>query len=122
MRTSIAAMLAGAALVASTVLVNGQAPSATTGHLVDVMCAGEHAEEGAAFGAKHDKSCLLMDSCVKSGYAVLTADNRVVKLDGQGNTMALELIKKTDKQNDWRVSVEGPVSNGVIAVSKITLQ
>lgn len=55
-------------------------PVTVQGHLVDVMCATHHAEEGAAYGAKHDKMCLLMDECVKSGYSVLQADKTVLKL------------------------------------------
>jgi hypothetical protein len=92
------------------------------GHLVDVMCATEHAKEGAAYGAKHDKKCLLMDGCVKSGYSVLTAEGRVVKLDAKGSAMALELIKKTSREADWRVTVAGNVSGDIITVSTLTLQ
>jgi hypothetical protein len=97
-------------------------PVTISGHLVDVMCATHHAEEGAAYGAKHDKKCLLMDECVKSGYSVLQADKTVVKLDQKGNELALALIKKTDRESDWRVNVTGTVSNGTIAVSSLTLQ
>ena len=92
------------------------------GHLVDVVCATEHAKEGATFGAKHDKKCLLMDACVKSGYSVLTAEGRVIKLDAKGSAMALELIKKTNRESDWRVAVAGNMSGDTITVSTLTLQ
>ena len=92
------------------------------GHLVDVACATDHAKEGAAFGAKHDKKCLLMDACVKSGYSVLTADGRVVKLDAKGSATALELIKKTDRESDWRVTVAGNVSGDTMTVTALSLQ
>ncbi|MGE0705126.1 MAG: hypothetical protein AB7P22_14435 [Vicinamibacterales bacterium] len=118
-----------AAAVALTVVgfaqspANGQSsPQTITGYLVDVMCATGHASEGAAFGAKHDKACLLMDSCVKSGYSVLTAENKVVKLDPKGNELALALIKGTDRENDWRVSVTGTVTNDTITVTTLSLQ
>lgn len=97
-------------------------PVTIKGHLVDVMCASHHAEEGAAYGAKHDKKCLLMDECVKSGYSVLQADQTVVKLDQKGNDLALALIKKTDRENNWNVTVTGTLSNGTIAVSSLALQ
>lgn len=93
-----------------------------SGYLVDVMCGTAHASEGAAYGAKHDKACLLMDGCVKSGYSVLTADNRIVKLDPKGNEMALALIKGTARENDWRVSVSGTVANDTITVTSLRLQ
>ena len=92
------------------------------GHLVDVACATEHAKEGAAFGAKHDKMCLLMDACMKSGYSVVTADGRMIKLDARGSATALELIKKTNREADWRVTVAGNVSGDTITVSTLTLQ
>jgi hypothetical protein len=93
-----------------------------TGHLVDVMCATKHAGEGAKYGATHDKSCLLMDGCVKSGYSVLTADNKVVKLDAKGSAMALELIRKTAREKDWKVTVNGSLAGDTIVVSSLTLQ
>lgn len=118
------------ALVACTMVVVGgltlakaqSGAQTVTGYLVDVMCATEHSDEGAAYAQKHDKSCLLMDSCVKSGYTVVTADNKVMKLDAKGNALALDLIKKTERKDDWKVAVVGTVSGETIAVSSLTLQ
>jgi hypothetical protein len=91
------------------------------GHLVDVMCAKEHAtEEG--YAAKHDKKCLLMEGCVKSGYSLVTADRKVLRLDAKGNQLALGLIKKTDRESNWTVTVNGSVSGDTIAVTSIQLQ
>lgn len=91
------------------------------GHLLDVMCATKHAHEAAAYAPTHDKTCLLMDGCVKSGYSVLTADGKVLKMDQKGTAMALDLIKKTDREKDWKVTVTGAVSNDTITVTKLTL-
>lgn len=121
----VAAFTAGLTLATGVLLqpVFTQAkPETIKGYLVDVMCATHHAEEGAAYGEKHDKACLLMEDCVKSGYSVLTADKTVLKLDQKGNDLALALIKKTDREKDWRVTVTGTVSNGTIAVSSLALQ
>jgi hypothetical protein len=63
-----------------------------------------------------------MDDCVKSGYALLTADNQVLKFDSKGSAMALDLVKKTEREKDWRVTVSGTLSNGAIAVSSLSLQ
>jgi hypothetical protein len=92
------------------------------GHLIDVMCATKHAKEGSTYAEQHHKKCLLMDGCVKSGYAVLTADNRLLKLDQTGSQIALDLIKKTDRERDWKVTVTGRVTNDQIAVSTLALQ
>lgn len=72
------------------------------GYLMDVACATEHASEGPAAAAKHDKSCLLMASCVKSGYSVIAADNKMLTFDAKGNELALALIKASEKKDDWR--------------------
>jgi hypothetical protein len=63
-----------------------------------------------------------MDDCVKSGYAVLTADDRLLKLDQKGNQIARALIKKTDREKDWKVTVTGQVADDQIAVSTLALQ
>ena len=116
------AKLAAAVLVIGLIAPAWAQTQTIRGHLVDVACATEHAKEGAAFGAKHDKKCLLMDACVKSGYSVLTAEGRMIKLDAKGSATALELIKKTNRESDWRVTVAGNVSGDTITVSTLSLQ
>ena len=90
--------------------------------IMDVACATEHAAEGPAAAAKHDKSCLLMGPCVKSGYSVITAENKMLKLDAKGNQLALALIKASDKKADWKVAVVGTVSGDSIAVDSLKLR
>lgn len=97
-------------------------PETIQGHLIDVMCATKHAHEGSTYAAGHDKKCLLMEGCIRSGYAVLTADGRLLKLDEKGNQLALALIKKTDREKDWKVTVNGHVANELITVSTLALQ
>ncbi len=91
------------------------------GHLVDVMCATKHATE-AGYVAKHDKKCLLMEECVKSGYSLVTAEGKVLKLDAKGTQLALDLIKNTDRESNWTVAVNGNVSGDTITVASIQLQ
>ena len=98
-----------------------QGQGAINGYLIDLRCAAQHAGE-AGFAAKHNKECLLMDKCVKSGYGVLTADNKLIKFDNKGNREALKLIKATDKDMDWKVTVTGKVTGDRIAVASIALQ
>lgn len=111
------------AIVLGAALAGAQSGRETvSGYLVDQMCALEHAHEGEAYAQKHDKKCLLMESCIKSGYSVITADGKVVKFDAKGSAMALELIKKTERTADWKVEVAGTVSGDTIAVASLTLQ
>ncbi len=89
-----------------------------SGYLVDVMCSGELAEKGAA---KHDKECLQMPDCVSSGYAVLTAENKVIKFDAKGNEEAKKVIAASSKDKDFKVTVSGVVEGDRIAVSALEL-
>jgi hypothetical protein len=91
------------------------------GHLVDGVCADNHHNE-PGYGANHEKSCSLMEGCMKTGYAVITEDRRVFKFDKSGNERALALIKATDRNKDWKVVVSGKVEGQTIAVDGITLQ
>jgi hypothetical protein len=121
----IVALSAGVALMMAGFGLTGAAQARTEtvkGHLIDVMCATKHQAEGAAYGATHDKKCLLMPGCVKSGYSVLTADKRILKLDEKGSAIALDLIKQTDREKDWKVAVTGTVANDTITVQSLTLE
>jgi hypothetical protein len=115
------------AWVASAALVLGMSTSGAAqgqplkGTLMDVACSSHHATE-AGYTEKHDKKCLLMDACVKSGYSLVTADKKVLKFDAKGNELALALIKKTDHDMDWKVAVNGKVTGDTIAVTDIKMQ
>ena len=92
-----------------------------SGYLVDSVCAAGHATE-PGYSANHDKKCNLMDGCIKSGYSLVTSDNKVLKFDQKGADLALRLIKATDKDKDWKVVVTGNVDGQMIAVNRIALQ
>jgi hypothetical protein len=109
---AIVAALAGPA-AAETQTVNGT--------LMDAMCASMHASD-MKFTDDHDKKCLLMDACVKSGYTVITADHKVLKFDAKGNQLAGALIKKTNRDKQWMIAVTGNVSGDTIAVTNLKLR
>jgi hypothetical protein len=115
------AWAAGAAFVMGMSLSGAAQDQPLKGTLMDVACSSHHATE-AGYTEKHDKKCLLMDACVKSGYSVVTADKKVLKFDAKGNDMALALIKSTDHDKDWKVTVNGKVTGDTIAVTDIKLQ
>jgi hypothetical protein len=112
-------LLAAAFLLSSTFTF--AATQTISGHLVDVSCA---TEDGAkpGFGAKHSKKCLQMPECEESGYALLTADNKVIKFDKAGNATAKQFIAKTDKDKDWKVNVTGDVAGDNMTVQSLELQ
>lgn len=114
----------GAIILSLAVATAGAQSKAQTqtikGHLIDVSC-GTEKDANATTAAKHDKPCLEMDDCVKSGYGVMTADNKFYKFDTAGNQNARKMIKATDKGADWRVTVVGTVAGDNIAVQTLTL-
>ena len=69
----------------------------------------------------HDKASNLMPVCVKSGYSLILADNRVLTFDAKGNEQALAFVKATHKDKALKVTVTGAVKGQTIAVTSIIL-
>jgi hypothetical protein len=93
------------------------------GVLLDQACAsGDGLKDGQKGALKHDRDCALMDACVKSGYGIVTADDKFLKFDAAGNQKALAVLQKTTKPDNLRVKVTGDVTGDQIAVASITLE
>ena len=103
-------------------LIGAHARAQTTtvaGTLVDNACRleGMTAEQLA----KHDKGCLQMGVCVKSGYSIVTADGKAFTLDTKGNAMAAAEVKKSTRKTDFKATVTGLVKGETIAATSITI-
>ena len=108
-------------VVGLTIPAAGQSNSQKlTGYLVDAVCAGNHATE-PGYAENHDKNCNLMDVCIKSGYSLMMADQKVLKFDPKGNEQALAFIKATNKDKAWKVVVTGTVEGQTLTVKSIAL-
>lgn len=83
-----------------------------SGTLVDVLCKGKDV-------AGHTRQCAL--SCAKGGYGLVMADGKFVKLDEQGNAMALGKLKAATKDKDLKAKVTGKLDGDVIAAESIEL-
>ncbi len=90
-----------------------------TGYLMDTTCAKKHAGE-KGFAETHDKDCLQM--CAEGGFGVLTGDGKFVKFDGQGNKKVAQLLKDTQRDTGWKISVTGVMKGSMLAVESISLQ
>ena len=77
-----------------------------TGVLIDNMCGDKQKDATAA--AKHSKACAAKESCAKSGYQVVV-DNKHLKFDDKGNTLAKEYL--ADSDNTTKVVVMGTPSD-----------
>lgn len=96
------------------VVVCGSALAETwSGTLVDVMCKGKDL-------AGHTRECAL--SCAKSGYGLVTADGKFVKLDESGNAQTLAMLRKSTKEKDLKAKVTGSMDGDTLHVESIELQ
>ena len=91
------------------------------GILIDNMCSGMVQKKGVDAAKGHTKECALMDNCKASGYAVVTADGKLIKLDAKGNQMAVKALEGSSKNDNITVKVDGKVSGDSIAVSSLDL-
>ena len=91
------------------------------GHLIDIACWKEASGDTTKMLKEHDKDCLLMDECVKSGYAIVTTEGKVYKLDAASNTKAAAWIKSTDRKADWAVIAQGNATGETLTLSSIAL-
>ncbi len=109
-------------LLALPALAAGKGKKVTLkGTLVDISCANERANDLDSLRVKHTRKCLQMPDCDKSGFALLTDDNKVLKFDDDGNASARKLIAGTDREKDWTITVQGRLEGDTLSVKKLTL-
>jgi hypothetical protein len=75
-------------------------------------------EEAMAKAAKHTKSCALEESCMESGYGLIS-EGKWYKFDDAGDKLALAWLKKTDKKNDLMVEVSGTHDGDILKVASL---
>lgn len=83
--------------------------------LVDVSCS----KKAAANPDAHTRSCAL--ACEKSGFGILTADNRFLKFDAKGNKEIGDALKASNEKDHLRVNVSGQVQGDTLKVSSVKL-
>jgi hypothetical protein len=83
--------------------------------VVDVECS-KHTATTAA-GDKHTRDCAL--DCADSGFAIITADDKVVKLDKAGNEKMAAALKESKAVDHVRVNVSGEQDGDVLKVTAV---
>ncbi len=92
-----------------------------TGYLVDNACSARFKGEGGADKAKnHTVKCAQMPNCAKTGYAIVTDDGKIYKLDEEGNKKAAELLSATKQEKALTVNIEGTLDGETIKVSSMS--
>ncbi len=103
------------------------------GVLIDDKCSGDaltrvvggsntHIEGGILWAYTHTRKCALMPECQRSGYGIVTHDNRFLKFDPAGNAKALALIRTTNKEDDLEIAFTGEVHGDQIKIVSLTWQ
>lgn len=113
--------LAAALVAVAAVLAYAQGESKSvkvTGYVIDNMCAAMHGSEDEA--QKHPNACALMESCQKSGFAVVSGE-RTYKLDEQGNKLAAEALAAAKTKKGLKVEVEGTLEGDTLRTQKLSV-
>jgi hypothetical protein len=93
------------------------AADTVSGTLMDTGCAKKHMGAELAKVDTHPKSC-AMQCGAKSGFAVVTPDGKIIKLDEASNKKAMDYLKNS-KSDNMKVKVSGTVTGDSIAVDSI---
>jgi hypothetical protein len=83
--------------------------------VVDVACS----KKVAATADAHTRDCALM--CEKSGFGIVTPDEKFLKFDADGNAKILAALNGSTKADHLRVNVSGDVQGDTIKVTSIKL-
>jgi hypothetical protein len=90
-----------------------------TGYIIDNACSGRATTENGAEKVKnHTTKCAQMPKCAESGYA-LFVDNKLYKLDAEGNKQAAEVLKSTKLEKGLQVEIEGSLDGETLKVKSI---
>jgi hypothetical protein len=110
-----------AVMALSLVIMAYDGDTALEGFIVDKACAtGKVAKQAdpQAAAANENRSCILMDSCLKSGLGLYSA-GKYYPFDEKGNALAKAALEKSKKDKGAKFKVTGKVTDGKIAVSRI---
>lgn len=113
-------VLLGVAALLVTASLGAAQTQNVKGILVDNMCQMKTKTDQGAL-AKHTRECALMDGCVKSGYAVVTGDGMIYKLDAKGNDLAVAALKASKQADNLKVTLSGVTKDGMVAVTSLAL-
>ena len=83
---------------------------------MDGHCIAKMADDPDA----HPRSCALQ--CSKGGYGLIAAEGKFLKFDDEGNKKALEALRKSDRKDHLRATVEGTLDGDVITVTSISIE
>ena len=125
----ITILAAGAFLLVGLQAVSVAMSKGHMGYLADALCAEKKVSAGGfnliTSPEKHTVACMNMPPCLKSGFGVFLKDdasgNYVFhKFDAKGTELAKAMLKKTDRTDNMKISVNGVFQNGIVMVDSIS--
>jgi type 1 fimbria pilin len=91
------------------------------GYVIDNACSARAKSENGVEKVKaHSIKCAQMANCAKSGYAVVTDEGKLYKLDDAGNAKVADILKATKVDKGLQVEVEGTVDGDTLKVKTIS--
>ena len=109
-------LLIASMLIAAVLPLAAAAETWKNAPLVDQNCSAKYTLKDAD---THTRGCAL--SCAGSGFGILTADGKFLKLDDAGAKQALAALKASKKTDHLRATVSGEQTNGTIKVESLKL-
>ena len=96
-------------------LASAQDKVTITGILMDKSCGVDMKLEAKG----HDKDCMQMADCAKSGYGVVTDAGKFVAFDAKGNKDTTAWLKATKLKTNLKVTVTGTMDKDVLKVDTL---
>ncbi len=92
------------------------------GYLIDNDCAKDNRGK-PGWAETHDRDCLSMSMCVRTGYTVMNEDDdTILQLDDRGMQLARALVnRERARATDWRIVVTGTRRADRIRVKSLRL-
>ena len=87
----------------------------TNAALVDVACSSKVKADPDV----HTRDCAI--KCEKTGYALVTSDGAVLKLDEKGNREAIAALKASTKADHLHATVVGDRDGDIIKVKSLKM-
>jgi hypothetical protein len=105
----------GVVLLAATCVASADDKVTINGILMDKSCSVDMKMDAKT----HDKDCMLMADCAKSGYGVVTDAGKFIAFDAKGNKEVTNWLKTTKLKTNLKVTVTGTMDKDVLKVDTL---
>lgn len=90
------------------------------GVIIDIKCAQDILKHGRQI-VKKRRECSLSKHYSRTGYGIITDDQKFFRFDDAGNKRALELLKNSSDRDNVKVVIAGDIDGRTIKVANMSL-